>query len=336
MSEASIEDGVVKTPAFQQMIGRSAPMQQLFELLTRVAPHARTVLVTGETGTGKELVARALHRMGPRRDRPLVTVDCSGGAVVDPSGNESFGHTRRAAAGVVARQHGLLAGAADATVFLDEVGELPPTTQAKLLRALDRGDGPSIGSGERLCDAHVIAVTHRDLAAESAAGRFRSDLFYRLDVVNVRLAPLRERREDIPLLAAAFLADLGLRLNRRFTGISRAAQQLLEQASWPGNVRELRTVIARACLMTENAFLDEREISLAISARAALSFRRPLDLPNTATAAPFRNPNLLSTAYRTQIERVLLETGRNKTVAAQMLGISRRSLYRWMERLELH
>jgi two-component system response regulator HydG len=315
------------------MIGRSAAMQQLFELLTRVAPHARTVLVTGEAGTGKDLVARALHRMGPRRDLPLVAVDCS--AAVDFPGYDVLGHTRRAGAGAFERDDGRHAGVPNGTVFLDEVGELPLATQAQLLRALDRG-GPSIGSAEaRLGDAHVIAATHRDLAAESAAGRFRNDLFYRLDVVNVRLAPLRERREDIPLLACAFLADSGMRLNRRFIGISDAARQLLERADWPGNVRELRNVIARACLMTEHAVLGEREISLAISAPVATSSSRPLDPSSSAAAAPFRNPNLLSTAYRTQIERVLVETGRNKTVAAQMLGISRRSLYRWMERLEL-
>ena len=189
------------------MIGRGPLMQELFGMIRRLAPHVRTALITGETGTGKELVARALHQTGPRRDRRFVTVNCS--AVVETLfESELFGHMRGAFTGATDNKPGLFELADGGTLFLDEIGELPLGLQAKLLRVLELGEVHRVGSLEpRRVNVHVIAATNRDLRAEVTAGRFRSDLYYRLNIVEVQLPPLRDRREDIPYLTAAFVRE---------------------------------------------------------------------------------------------------------------------------------
>jgi two-component system response regulator HydG len=315
------------------MIGRSVPMQELFDSIRRLSPHARTVLITGETGTGKELVARAFHKVGPRRDRRFATVNCS--AVVDSLfESELFGHQRGAFTGATETKVGVFEHADGGTLFLDEVGELPLSVQPKLLRAVEYGEVQRVGSLEpKRVDVRVVAATNRDLRAEAAAGRFRSDLFYRLGIMEIHLAPLRERREDIPLLTAAFLRECGARMNRPVSGISTAAERALQQASWDGNVRELRNVIERACVLTDSNMLSEREVLAAMNASGA---NRPAAAP--AAESPLEqveDPTLLSSAQRAQIDRVLRQVGGNKTEAARLLGISRRSLYRWIERLDL-
>jgi DNA-binding NtrC family response regulator len=331
-----IDADVARQFEFQGMIGRSAPMQELFDSIRRLAPHVRTVLITGETGTGKELVARAFHKVGPRRDRRFATVNCS--AVVDTLfESELFGHQRGAFTGATETKVGVFEHADSGTLFLDEVGELPMSVQPKLLRAVEYGEVQRVGSLEpKRVDVRVVAATNRDLRAEAAAGRFRSDLFYRLSIMEMHLAPLRERREDIPLLTAAFLRECAARMNRPLTGLTTAAERTLQQARWEGNVRELRNVIERACLMSDSRMLTEREILAAMNALGAkpsavselpVSPAEPLPAENDVT--------LLSTAQRTQIDRVLRHTRGNKTEAARMLGISRRSLYRWIERLNL-
>jgi DNA-binding NtrC family response regulator len=315
---------------FHGMIGRSAVMQQLFDSLRRLAPHVRTVLVTGETGTGKELVARALHELGPGRARKLVTVNCS--AVVENLfESELFGHVRGAFTGATEAKIGLFEHAHRGTLFLDEAGELPLAMQAKLLRAVELGEIQRVGSLEsRQVDVQVIAATNRDLRTESTAGRFRSDLFYRLSVIEIHLVPLRERREDIPYLTARFVQELSARLHRPITGVSAAAERLLQEAPWPGNVRELKNLIERACLLGEGKILGEREV---LQALAPVRLGRPaafgLDRPS------LDNHQRLSTAQREQIRRVLHEAGGNKAKAATLLGVSRRSLYRWLDRLHI-
>ena len=243
-----VDADVAHTFAFCGMIGRSPAMQELFDAIRRFAPHVRTVLVTGETGTGKELVARALHTLGARADQRFVTVNCS--AVVEGLfESELFGHQRGAFTGATDNKVGLFEHADHGTLFLDEIGELPLAIQAKLLRAVEYGDVQRVGSLDAThVDVAVIAATNRDLRADAADGRFRSDLYYRLSVMELRLVPLRERREDIPYLAAVLIGEIADRLKRPLTGMTAAAERMLLEAPWPGNVRELRNVIERACL----------------------------------------------------------------------------------------
>jgi DNA-binding NtrC family response regulator len=326
-----VDASAAQTLVFQGMIGRSPAMEQLFDSIRRLAPHVRTVLVTGETGTGKELVAKALHALGSRRDKRFMTVNCS--AVVETLfESELFGHVRGAFTGATETKVGLFEHAAGGTLFLDEAGELPLALQAKLLRAVEHGEVQRVGSLEtRRADVAVIAATNRDLRTEAAAGRFRSDLYYRLSILEIRLPPLRDRREDIPYLTAAFVRDCATRLNRPITGLTASAERLLQGAPWPGNIRELRNVIERACIMSDGRMLTERELVPAMS--APLPVGSPV--PAAADAAAGGDPLLLSTAQRDQIRRAIKETGGNKAAAAKLLGVSRRSLYRWLDRLDL-
>ncbi len=318
---------------FYGMIGRSPTMQELFDSIRRLAPHARTVLITGETGTGKELVARALHMIGPRRDRRFVTVNCS--AVVETLfESELFGHVRGAFTGATEAKIGVFEHAHGGTLFLDEAGDLPLMVQPKLLRAVEHGEVQRVGSLEsRRVDVHVIAATNRDLRTELAQGRFRADLFYRLGIIEFHLAPLRERREDIPYLTANFIRDMSERLKRPITGVTPAAERWLQQALWPGNIRELRNIIERACLLSEGRILSERDIAAAMSTAASTAATQP-SVPPPAPVGE-ADSHLFSTAQRDQIRKALRDTRGNKTAAAQRLGMSRRSLYRWLDRLAI-
>jgi len=307
------------------MIGRSTVMQELFDSLRRYAPHMRTVLVTGETGTGKELVAKALHRLGPRRAKRFITVNCS--AVVETLfESELFGHLRGAFTGATEAKVGLFEHAEGGTLFLDEAGELPLSVQAKLLRAVEYGEVQRVGSVEtRRVDVNVIAATNRDLRAEAAAGRFRTDLFYRLSTIEIAIPPLRDRREDIPYLAARFVRECSARVSRPITGMTQAAERLLFNAPWPGNIRELRNVLERACILSEAGMITERDLSSALTTRAAVRTADTDEAPD----------DRLSTLQRRQVERVLEETGGNKSEAARRLGISRRALYRRIDEMNL-
>jgi transcriptional regulator with GAF, ATPase, and Fis domain len=294
----------------------------------------RTALITGETGTGKELVARALHRTGPRRERRFVTVNCS--AVVETLfESELFGHVRGAFTGATDNKPGLFELADGGTLFLDEIGELPLIVQAKLLRVLELGEVHRVGSLDpRRVNVHVIAATNRDLRTEVAAGRFRSDLYYRLNVVEVRLPPLRDRREDIPYLTAAFVRESSERLQKTLIGLTPGAERLLTAAPWEGNVRELRNVIERACILADGDFITERELAVSmpptIAAPQALAAQALAAAPGAAADA-----DLLINVERDHIQRALVRAGGNKKAAAKMLGLSRRALYRRLERLDL-
>jgi DNA-binding NtrC family response regulator len=325
-----IDADVARQFEFYGLIGRSPGMQELFDSVRRFAPYARTVLVTGETGTGKELVARALHRLGPRRDRRLITVNCS--AVVETLfESELFGHVRGAFTGATDTKVGLFEHADSGTIFLDEVGELPLTLQAKMLRAVEYGEVQRVGSLEsRKADVFAVAATNRDLRDWATHGRFRSDLYFRLSTIELRIPPLRERREDIPYLTASFIREFASRLNRPIKGITSQAERLLQQSSWPGNVRELRNVIERACILTDGRIVAEREMSVAMSTVPASA---PSSGPADDRSIPESESRLMSTAQREQISRVLKQNGGNKAAAAKQLGMSRRSLYRWIERL---
>jgi two-component system response regulator HydG len=331
----SMEGDLARRLEFAGMIGRGPVMQELFDMIRRLAPHVRTALVTGETGTGKELVARALHRTGPRRDRRFVTVNCS--AVVETLfESELFGHVRGAFTGATDNKPGLFELADGGTLFLDEIGELPLTVQAKLLRVLELGEVHRVGSLDpRRVNVHVIAATNRDLRTEVAHGRFRSDLYYRLNIVEVKLAPLRDRREDIPYLTAAFVRETSERLQKPLLGLTPGAERLLAAAAWDGNVRELRNAIERACILADGDFITERELAISMPANTPVA---PASVPgaiaNAGQAAP-ADTDLLVNVEREHIQRALVRAGGNKKAAAKMLGLSRRALYRRLERLDL-
>jgi DNA-binding NtrC family response regulator len=320
------EQEVARTAEFCGMIGRAPAMQELFGLIRRLAPHVRTALITGETGAGKELVARALVRSGPRREKPSVTINCS--AVVETLfESELFGHTRGAFTGANADKPGLFEVADGGTLFLDEIGELPLTLQAKLLRVLESGEVQRVGALQgRRVDVHLLAATNRDLRAEVEAGRFRSDLFYRLSVVELRVPPLRERREDIPLLTAAMVRDTAARIGKRIAGVTPAAERALISDAWNGNVRELRNVIERACILTDGEFVTERELSTGVTNPRPASAQT--DSSSASTAAP--QDVSLSSLERQRIIEVLEQVGGNKSAAAKLLGLTRWTLYRRM------
>jgi DNA-binding NtrC family response regulator len=317
---------------FCGMIGRSPAMQEVFSLIRRLAPHLRTALVTGETGTGKELVARALHGIGPRRDRPFVLINCS--TVGEAFETELFGHVAGAHAGAHEDRPGIFELADGGTVFFDEVSHLSPAVQARLLRLLELGEVPRVGSlDQRRVDLHVIAATNRDLPAEADAGRFARDLFYRLNVVEVSLPPLRERREDVPYLTAAFIRECAARLGKPIRGITPAAESLLVSAPWPGNVRELRNVVERSCLLADGGLITDREVATSLPPTARrLAAAAPAAVPQTYSTD---DPHPLAAVEREHILRALQRAGGNKKAAARMLGVSRRALYRRLERLDL-
>ena len=302
-------------------------MQEVFSLIRRLAPHVRTVLITGETGTGKELVARALHQQGPRRARRFVTVNCS--AVVETLfESELFGHMRGAFSGATEQKAGLFEMAHDGTLFLDEIGELPLSLQAKLLRVLENGEVQRVGAVEpRQVDVCVFAATNRDLQQDVAAGRFRSDLLFRLNAVEVKLPPLRHRREDIPYLTAAFVADCARRLKKPVLGVTPAAERMLADAAWDGNVRELRNTIERACMLAEGSLLTDRDVTRDNAGGG---------LADAAAAPEGLVPGTLDGMERERIVDVLRTVAGNKQAAARILGVSRRAFYRRLERYGLH
>ena len=330
-----VEADVARKFAFYGMIGRSPVMQELFDAVRRFAPHVRTVLITGETGTGKELVARALHTLGSRSSRRYVTVNCS--AVVEGLfESELFGHKRGAFTGATETKVGLFEHADKGTLFLDEIGELPLAIQAKLLRAVEYGEVQRVGTLDaKRVDVTLIAATNRDLRAEAATGQFRSDLYYRLSVMELRLAPLRERREDIPYLSAAFIREAADRLKRPLIGMTAGAERALLHAPWPGNVRELRNVIERACLLADAKMLSERDVRGAMPSAIDEPVSKGVFDAALPATDPMWDPHFLTHAQRRQVEQAMRKAGGNKAAAARLLGVSRRTIYRWMDRLEL-
>jgi len=320
---------------FQGMIGRSAVMRELFQSIRRLAPHGHSVLISGEPGTGKALVARALHDVGPRRAKRFLTIDCSALNVTLVE-SELFGDVLGDVQGA-AETPLRLVHAHEGTLFLDRVGDLSPPIQSRLLRVVEHGEIQRAGSLEtRLVDIRTIATTTRDLRTDIAASRFRPDLFQQLSTVHLQIPPLRERREDIPYLAAAFVQAASQRLGRPIPGIAAGAEHRLHEAHWAGNVRELRNVIEQACTLGDGRTLAERDI---VTAMAASGTPPPEPFGGkgivTGGAQSGAVPDLLTTAQRDQIARVLREEGGNKAAAAKRLGVSRRSLYRWLVRLDI-
>jgi DNA-binding NtrC family response regulator len=303
-----------------RLVGTSPGLQKVVQMIERVAPTDATVLVRGASGTGKELVARALHTNSPRKDRPLVTINC---AALQESLLESelFGHEKGAFTGATQAKPGLVEVAEGGTLFIDEIAEMAPGLQAKLLRVLEDGHFRRVGSTqERHADVRVIAATNRPLAEEIKAGRFREDLYYRLNVVTIDLPPLRERREDIPALVEHFLSTRQVGPVRAH--VDAATLKALRDYAWPGNVRELANVIERAQILAENHRITPEDLPDAIAAAA----------PPTAGQT---DPRHLSEVEKQHVQAILHQEKGNKVHAAKVLGISRRSLYRLIERHHL-
>jgi two-component system, NtrC family, response regulator HydG len=314
---------------FCGMIGRGQVMQDVFELIRRLAPHARTALVSGETGTGKELVVRALHALGPRSSKRLVTVNCS--AVVETlSESELFGHVRGAFTGAGDSKTGLFEIADGATLFLDEVGELPLAVQAKLLRVIENGEVQRVGSIDaRTVDVRIVAATNRDLRAEVTSGRFRGDLYYRLNIAEIVLPPLRDRREDIPYLTAIFVRQCAERFGKTLSGVTPGAERKLTAARWEGNVRQLRNVLERGSMLANDEFITEVDLAGVMDQSAPVP-------PAVVVAPRVDLPAPLIEIEREHIVKTLEQVRGNKAVAARLLGISRRAFYRQLERHGLH
>jgi DNA-binding NtrC family response regulator len=309
---------------FENIVGTTPAMLDVYKTVARLVDSTATVLIQGESGTGKELIARAIHFNGARAERPFVAVECASLAE-SLLESELFGHVRGAFTGAVETKKGLFEIADGGTIFLDEIAEISPALQAKLLRVLQEHEIRRVGGTEPiLLDVRVIAATNKDLEGMVKAGRFREDVFYRLNVVSVHLPPLRERQEDIPLLAAHLLRKYS-ELNGKFiTHVTPAAMVLLCQYEWPGNVREIEHVIERAVTLTMNNSLLVEDLppklqKQPVSARAG-------DAPALLT---------LDEVEKQHIQAVLRATQGNKKHAAQILGINRRSLYRMAKRYGL-
>ena len=308
----------------ENIIGVSPRMLDVFKLIARVAATRSTVLITGESGTGKQVVARALHFNGPRAAGPFVTIDCAGLAETLLE-SELFGHVRGAFTGAVATRRGLFETGHGGTVFLDEVGDIGPNIQAKLLRVLELQEIKPVGGNESIrIDVRLIAATNKDLRTEVQAGRFREDLFYRLNVVSIQLPPLRERREDIPALAHHFLQRYSVANGKAIGEIAPESMTRLEAYSWPGNGRELENAIERAVAVGSHPILLPDDLPPYLVPPAASS---PAGETRSSVALVS-----LEALTRQHIAHVLAATGGNKKRAAEILGVDRRTLYRMLER----
>jgi two-component system response regulator HydG len=314
------------------LLGEAPAFRATLETLRQAAPTSATVLLGGESGTGKELAARLVHDLSPRARGPFVPINCA----AIPEGlleSELFGHERGAFTGAVARKEGRFERARGGTLFLDEIGELPISLQVKLLRFLQDGVLERVGGTESLrVDVRVVAATNRDLGAEVRQGRFREDLFYRLDVVSVRLPPLRDRREDVPLLAMAFLRREAEKHGKpRVAGFTAAAMAALEAYPWPGNVRELLHAVERAVILCPGEAVDVSDLPEALRGRAGAPAERAAPGP-AALVVPLGTP--MEEIERQVIRETLRQTKGDKNLAAQILGIAARTIYRKLDRDE--
>ncbi len=300
---------------FSSLIGVSPPMLRLKDTLALVAPSEATVLITGESGTGKEVVAQIIHQNSRRKDGPLVKVNCA--ALPETLlESELFGHEKGAFTGAVARREGRLKAADHGSLFMDEIGEMSPATQAKLLRALQEGEYTPLGSDRTLkADVRVIAATNRDLAAAAREGSFREDLYYRLNVVNLEMPPLRARGEDVITLAEEYLRKFNQKNHRELRGFSPAARGRLLAYAWPGNVRELINAVERAVIMAPGPLVEPTDLPLVVQEQG-----------QERSEASLRAGMSLNQAERLLIEKTLEATGGNRTQAAELLGITRKTL----------
>jgi DNA-binding NtrC family response regulator len=307
---------LVRSQPPADMIGQSPAMQELFRLIQRAGPSDKAILIQGESGTGKELVARALHRASTRADKPLVVINCA--ALPETLlESELFGHEKGSFTGAVAAKPGLFEMADGGTLFIDEIGEMPGSLQAKLLRVLEDGSMRRVGSlQERKVNVRLLAATNRDLAAEVKAGRFREDLYYRINVMSLELPPLRERQGDVSLLVRHFLGP--------YWDIEPQALAHIQAFAWPGNVRQLINALERAKILADDRLVRSKDLPREVIQSSCQSGRLP--------APPSDD---LATIQRHKIVEVLRREAANKSRAARALGIDRRKLYRLLEKFQI-
>ncbi|MBI4364679.1 MAG: sigma-54-dependent Fis family transcriptional regulator, partial [Candidatus Latescibacteria bacterium] len=307
----------------ESIVGSSPGMVELFKLVSRVAGTRSSVLIQGESGTGKELIARTIHRNSPRRGHPFVAVSCmsfSEGVLE----SELFGHVRGAFTGATDRRPGLFLQADRSTLFLDEIGDMGLSMQSKLLRVLQEMEVRPVGGTETVpVDVRVVAATHHNLESLVGLGKFREDLFYRLNVVTLKVPPLRDRVEDIPLIASHYLTVFGEQAGRPIHGFTPAAMAALRTYPWPGNVRELVNVVERAVALAPGSVVELSDLPEKLATRVRI------EGPPAGSAGR----QTLAELTRSYVMRVLEETKGNKTEAARVLGVPRRTFYRMLSRL---
>jgi len=308
---------------FHQLIGKSPSMQKIYDLIQRISDSSGNVLITGESGTGKELVAKAIHYNGVRKEGPFVAVNCA--AIPETLlESELFGYKRGAFTDAKTDKKGLIFGATDGTLFLDEITEMPPMLQAKLLRVIEEKEVRPLGdTNSHPIDIRIISASNRDIRSLIREGRFREDLYYRLKVIDIELPPLRERREDIPLLVQHFTDKSSGETKKKISGVSEDALKLLVDYSWPGNVRELENVIQRAVTLTqyETILPDDLPSSMLQEIRENVLDRG------------LREKYSIDQLEKEYIRKILIEVGGNKSKAAEILGLDRKTLYRKLEEL---
>ena len=315
-----LKEQLEKRFGLENMIGHSRAMENVFELIRQISPSNATILITGKSGTGKELVARAIHQQSPRKNKPFVPIHC---AALSPSLLESelFGHEKGAFTGAINQKKGKFEIADGGTIFLDEVNEIPLEMQVKLLRFLEMREFERVGGNRSIqVDVRLLAASNSDLQVMVKEHRMREDLYFRLNVVKIELPPLRDRREDIPLLVHAFINEFSQVDRKKVTGITPEALGILQYYDWPGNVRELRNCIESMVVLAKKPILDEDDIPAEIR-------RLQTDIP------VFSSPDSLNikTMEKELIRAAIAQASGNKKRAAEQLGISRRTLYRKME-----
>jgi len=309
------------------MIGHSAEMEKLYRILSKVAQTSHPVLILGESGTGKELVARTIHAYGPNAQKPFLPVDCSS-LVPTLMESELFGYVKGAFTGANRSKDGLLVSAESGTVFLDEIGELSLDLQSKLLRALQEKEVRPVGATHCVpIKARIVAATNRDLSQMVERGTFRKDLFYRLNVVNLRLPALRDRREDIPLLAAHFLERISRERGMKYT-LSDEALQTMMRHEWPGNVRELENAVERACTMTSGPVLRLGDLPTQLQQQGLSAFHQDAKADEQENAAETNPVKTLAEREREAIVETIRMLNGDKLRAARLLGIGKTTLYR--------
>jgi DNA-binding NtrC family response regulator len=322
---SQLEDELLQSAEFEGIIGNSPSMWDMFSRIRRVAPHYRAVLVTGETGTGKDLVARTLHSLSPAAQGRYVVLNCS--AVVETLfESELFGHVRGSFTGATHDKAGLFEHAHGGTLFLDEIGDMPLSTQAKLLRVLQNQEVLRVGSlTPRKVDVRVVAATNRDLRTEIAEKRFREDLYYRLSMVEIQVPALEDRKEDLPLLERHFITKFGGQYGKEISGMTRRAQMRLALHSWPGNVRELENVIGHACMMTLGDTIDLQDLPPYLQSAASAPGSHANQEPVSSLDAE-SGMGTLEDQERQLIVRAMQSAEGNQSQAARILRIGRDAL----------